>query len=277
MIGAPVKGATLLSESMSEYSSLKVLEKTYGKTQMRRFLKDAMDGYLTGRTAEQIKEQPLMYNENQQYIHYQKGSLVLYAMSDYLGEDVFNGVAKRFAEKYQFKASPYPTATEFVNDLRAVTPDSLQYLITDMFEKITLYDNKVDEANYTELPDGKYAVNVKAFVSKYHSQKKGKKQFVSKQGDSIAYTPEGEEDAIVSLPLSDYIELGIFGEEDEETGDENVLYLQKIKVSDINNNFDVIVDQKPVEAGIDPFNKLIDRRGSDNRKKVTENTATIEE
>lgn len=277
VIGAPVKGATLLSESMSEYSSLKVLEKTYGKTQMRRFLKDAMDGYLTGRTAEQIKEQPLMYNENQQYIHYQKGSLVLYAMSDYLGEDVFNGVAKRFAEKYQFKASPYPTATEFVNDLRAVTPDSLQYLITDMFEKITLYDNKVDEANYTELPDGKYAVNVKAFVSKYHSQKKGKKQFVSKQGDSIAYTPEGEEDAIVSLLLSDYIELGIFGEENEETGDENVLYLQKIKVSDINNNFDVIVDQKPVEAGIDPFNKLIDRRGSDNRKKVTENTATIEE
>ena len=63
----------------------------------------------------------------------------------------------------------------------------------------------------------------------------------------------------------------------EETGDENVLYLQKIKVSDISNNFDVIVDQKPVEAGIDPFNKLIDRRGSDNRKKVTENTATIEE
>ena len=271
MIGAQAKGATLLSESMSEYSSLKVLEKTYGKNQMRRFLKDAMDGYLTGRTSEQIKEQPLMYNENQQYIHYQKGSLVLYAMSDYLGEDVFNGVAKRFAEKYQFKGRPYPVATEFVADIKAVTPDSLKYLVTDMFETITLYDNKVEDATYTELPDGSYAVHIDAIISKYRSKKKGKKEYKSIAGDSLSFTPEGEEDAIASLPLADYIELGVFGEEDEETGAENVLYLKKVKVSDINNSFDIIVDEKPVEAGIDPFNKLIDRRGSDNRKKVKEN------
>ncbi|WP_396595907.1 ABC transporter permease/M1 family aminopeptidase [Dokdonia sp. R86516] len=277
VIGAQAKGATLLSESMSEYSSLKVLEKTYGKNQMRRFLKDAMDGYLTGRTSEQIKEQPLMYNENQQYIHYQKGSLVLYAMSDYLGEDVFNGVAKRFAQKYQFKGRPYPVATEFVADIKAVTPDSLKYLVTDMFETITLYDNKVEDATYTELPDGSYAVHIDAIISKYRSKKKGKKEYKSIAGDSLSFTPEGEEDAIASLPLADYIELGVFGEEDEETGAENVLYLKKVKVSDINNGFDVIVDEKPVEAGIDPFNKLIDRRGSDNRKKVKENGSDKEE
>ena len=274
VIGAQAKGATLLSESLSEYSSLKVLEKTYGKNQMRRFLKDAMDGYLTGRTGEQIKEQPLMYNENQQYIHYNKGSVVLYAMSDYLGEDVFNGVAKRFAEKYQFQGRPYPVAPEFVEDLRAVTPDSLQYLVTDMFETITLYDNKVEDATYTELPDGTYAVNVKALISKYRSAKKGKKEYKSTLGDSLSFTPEGEEDAIASLPLADYIEVGIFGEENEDTGEENVLYLEKVKVSDINNNFDIIVDQKPTEAGVDPFNKLIDRRGSDNRKKIKESGNT---
>jgi ABC-2 type transport system permease protein len=277
VIGAKAKGATLLSESMSEYSSLKVLEKVYGKNQMRRFLKDAMNGYLTGRTVERIKEQPLMYNENQQYIHYQKGSLVLYAISDYIGEDKFNGVAKAFAEKYQFKGSPYPVATEFVEDLKKVTPDSLQYLITDMFENITLYDNKVDDATYTALPDGKYAVNVKAIVSKYRSYEKGKKDYKSIQGDSLTFTPEGKDDAIVSMPLADYIEVGIFGEKDEETGNENVLYLKKLKVSDINNSFDIIVDEKPVEAGVDPFNKLIDRRGSDNRKKVTENAPSSEE
>ncbi len=53
--------------------------------------------------------------------------------------------------------------------------------------------------------------------------------------------------------------------------------LKKVKVSDINNSFDIIVDEKPVEAGIDPFNKLIDRRGSDNRKKVKENGSDKEE
>lgn len=268
VIGAQAKGATLLSESMSEYSSLKVLEKTYGKTQMRRFLKSSMDQYLTGRTSEQIKEQPLMYNENQQYIHYRKGSVVLYAMSDYLGEDVFNGVAKRFAEKYQFKGRPYPTAIEFVEDLKEVTPDSLQYLVKDMFETITLYDNKIEDASYTELPDGKFAVSINALITKYRSKKKGKKEYKSIQGDSLSFTPKDKDDAIASLPLADYIEVGIFGKENEETGEEEILYLEKVKVSDINNNFDIIVNQKPVEVGVDPYNKLIDRRGSDNRKKV---------
>ncbi|WP_299766173.1 M1 family aminopeptidase [uncultured Dokdonia sp.] len=276
VIGAQAKGATLLSESMSEYSSLKVLEKVYGKNQMRRFLKDAMNGYLTGRTNESIKEQPLMYNENQQYIHYQKGSLVLYAISDYIGEEKFNGVAKNFAKKYQFKGAPYPVATEFVDDLKKVTPDSLQYLISDMFETITIYDNKVDDATYTELPNGKYAVNVKALVSKYRSYEKGKKDYTSIQGDSLTFTPEGKDDPIVSMPLADYVEVGVFGEKDKETGNENVLYLKKLKVNDIHNSFDIIVDEKPVEVGVDPFNKLIDRRARDNREKVTENTSSTE-
>lgn len=105
VIGANAKGATLLSESLSEYSSLKVLEKANGKEQMRKFLKEAMDGYLLGRTTEQIKENPLMYNENQQYIHYQKGSLVLYAMSDYLGDEKFNAVIKKICRKASIQRS----------------------------------------------------------------------------------------------------------------------------------------------------------------------------
>ncbi|MEP5943322.1 MAG: hypothetical protein ABJ356_02115, partial [Balneola sp.] len=70
VIGANVQGATVMSESMSEYSSLKVLEKEYGEDKMRIFLKDALDRYLLGRADESSKEKPLMYNENQQYIHY---------------------------------------------------------------------------------------------------------------------------------------------------------------------------------------------------------------
>ena len=139
-----------------------------------------------------------------------------------------------------------------------------------MFETITLYDNRVEDATYTALPDGSYAVHIDAIISKYRSKKKGKKEYKSVAGDSLSFTPEGEEDAIASLPLADYIELGVFGEEDEETGVENVLYLQKVKVKDIKNSFDIIVKEKPIEVGVDPFNKLIDRRGSDNRKKVKE-------
>ena len=270
VIGAKAKGMTLLSESMSEYSSLKVLEKVYGKNQMRKFLKESMDGYLSGRTGESIKENPLMYNENQQYIHYQKGSVVLYAMSDYIGDKKFNDVAKRFAEKYQFKAAPYPTAPEFVENLREVTPDSLQYLIKDMFETITLYDNEVTDATYTKINEDEYLVNIKSLVSKYRSDKKGEKSYASVAGDSLSFTPDGKKKAISSLPLADYIEIGIFGEENEETGEEEVLFLKKLKFTDIENNQSILVSKKPVEVGIDPYYKLIDRGTNDNRKKVTE-------
>ncbi|ARN79144.1 hypothetical protein BST97_14765 [Nonlabens spongiae] len=266
VIGANAKGATLLSESMSEYSSLKVLEKVYGKNQMRVFLKDALDQYLSGRSNERIKENPLMYNENQPYIHYRKGSVVLYAMSDYIGENVFNGVAKRFAEKYQFKGAPYPTSIEFVEDLRAATPDSLQYLIKDMFETITLYDNSVENATYQKIDDGKYSVSLEAIVRKYRTDSKGKKRYAGEAGDSLLLVQK--KDTLVSLPLADYIEVGVFGKEDEETGENKVLSLRKFKISDIENNFRIIVDEEPVEAGVDPYNKLIDRKSNDNRKNV---------
>jgi len=107
VIGANVQGATLMSESLSEYSSLKVLEKEYGKLQMRKFLKDALDSYLQGRTMESKSEQPLMFNENQQYIHYKKGSLVLYALSDYIGEKNMNNALKKYIEKVAYQEAPY--------------------------------------------------------------------------------------------------------------------------------------------------------------------------
>jgi len=268
VIGAKAKGMTLLSESLSEYSSLKTLEKTYDKQRMRKFLKEALNGYLLGRITDPLGEQPLMYNMNQQYIHYQKGSLVLYAMSDYLGEEKFNGVIKRFAEKYQFQPAPYPTSLEFVEDIKEVTPDSLQYLIRDMFETITLYDNKIKETSFTETEDGKYLVDIQAQVNKYRNDPKGKKYYTNRSGDSISESIEGRRKDLVSLPLADYIEIGVFGEIDEETGEREVLYLQKRKIDSILNNFSITVDKKPIEVGIDPYYKLIDRLGDDNRMMV---------
>lgn len=260
VIGANVKGATLLSESMSEYSSLKVLEKKYGKFQMHKFLKDALDNYLLGRAKEWKSENPLMYNENQQYIHYNKGSLVLYAMSDYLGEARFNAVLKDYIQKYRFQEPPYTTSEEFVALLKEATPDSLQYLIKDMFETITLYNNKVDKASVKDLGNGKYQVDIDFQVSKYRTDNKGKRD----------YSGGIKDGKVQSLPLADYIELGIFGEKEKKCSYEydKELYLKKYKISKIKNKLSIIVDEKPVEVGVDPYNKLIDIDSNDNRRSL---------
>lgn len=270
VIGANVKGATMLSESLSEYSSLKVLEHEYGSGQMRKFLKEALDSYLMSRSFETEEEQPLMYNENQSYIHYRKGSLVFYALSDYMGEKELNKVLSQFIDKKAFQGAPHATAGELVDDLKATVPDSLQYMIKDMFETITLYDNYIESAEASKQDDGTYEVTINAFVSKYRAGEKGKRLYANSQGDSLVYINKRDKE-IKSLPLQDYVEIGIFAKnENQETGksSEKILYLEKVKITDIENDFKIIVDEEPSEVGIDPYNKLIDTRSNDNRKSV---------
>jgi ABC-2 type transport system permease protein len=269
VIGADVMGATLLSESMSEYVSLKVIEKSQGKNKMRTFLKEALDGYLLQRTLERKREKPLMYNDGQGYIHYQKGSMVLYALSDYVGEKKMNGAIQKFIKKVKFQEPPYATSIEFVNHLREATPDSLQYVIKDMFETITLYKNRVMDAKVTELDNGKFQVDIDFEVAKYRNDEKGKRYFGEKIGDTISYKTDAMKKAILSVPLADYIDIGIFTEEEVDGEKKEVeLYLKKHKITQINNKVSIIVDKKPTEVGVDPYNKLIDTQSEDNRRKI---------
>lgn len=260
VIGADVLGATMLSESLSEYVSLKVLEEKHGKGKMRKFLKDALDSYLRSRTFEAKREKALMYNDGQGYIHYQKGSLVFYALSDYIGEENLNNALKRYVEKVKFQEPPYTTSIDMVNYIREVTPDSLQYVIKDMFETVTLYKNRITDTKYEKLDDGKYEIEMEFEVSKYRSDEKGKRYYGEKVGDTLSYKTESMKKPILSLILDDYVDIGVFGADDKE------LYLQKHKITEINNKIKIIVDELPVEAGVDPYNKLIDTDSNDNRK-----------
>jgi ABC-2 type transport system permease protein len=269
VIGADVLGATMMSESMSEYVSLKVLEKEYGKGKMRKFLKKALDGYLQQRTFERKRENPLMYNDGQGYIHYQKGSMVLYALSDYIGEENLNNAIKKYVEKVKFQDAPYTTSIEMVNYIKEATPDSLQYVIKDMFETITLYRNRVVDVSSTELENGKYQVDIEFEVSKYRNDEKGKRYYGEQAGDTLSYKTDKMKKPVLSVPLADYIDIGVFAEEEVGGKKKEIeLYLKKHKITQIDNKISIIVNQKPVEVGVDPYNKLIDTKSNDNRRKL---------
>jgi len=73
----------------------------------------------------------------------------------------------------------------------------------------------------------------------------------------------------LSVPLKDYIDIGIFTEEEiDGKKKEKVLYLKKHKITEINNKLSIIVDEKPTEVGVDPYNKLIDTSSEDNRREL---------
>ncbi len=268
VIGANVQGSTMLSESLAEYSSLKVLEKTYGKDQMRRYLKEALDSYLLGRASEHLGESALMYNEGQSYIHYNKGSMVMYAMSELMGEDKFNDFLKSYIQKTAFQNPPYTTAIEFVDLLKTKVPDSLSYAIKDMFETITLYDNYVQDVAVKETAAGKFEVSLNFVVSKYRSDAKGKKSFADQ--DSLSLSEQVKDKTLKSLPLNDIIEIGVFAEDKKEGKHllEQPILLKKVRINKINNSIKLLLDQKPTFVGVDPYNKLIDTDSGDNRKDI---------
>ena len=153
--------------------------------------------------------------------------------------------------------------------IKEAAPDSLQYVIKDMFETITLYRNRVLNAKTTELENGKYQVDIEFEVSKYRNNEKGKRYYGEKVGDTLSYKTDKMKKAILSVPLADYIDIGIFTEE-EIDGEkvEKELYFKKHKITDINNKISIIVDKKPTEVGVDPYNKLIDTQSDDNRRKL---------
>lgn len=269
VIGADVLGATMLSESLSEYVSLKVLEHKAGKTEMRKFLKKSLDGYLTQRTLERKREKPLMYNDGQGYIRYQKGSLVFYALSDYIGEEKLNGALKAYVEKVKFQEAPYTTSIEMVDYIKKAVPDSLQYTIKDMFETVTLYRNRIVDVSSKELGNGTYQVDIEFDVSKYRNDDNGKIYYGEQKGDTISYSDEKIKKPILSVPLNDYIDIGVFGEETVNGKKKEVeLYLKKHKISQIHNKLSIVVNKKPIEVGVDPYNKLIDTKSDDNRRKL---------
>ncbi|MEL6942303.1 MAG: M1 family aminopeptidase, partial [Bacteroidota bacterium] len=248
VIGAEMQGATLLSETFAQYSALMVMEKEYGKNKMRQFLEYEMDRYLRGRGAETEKEVPLMEVENQGYIHYRKGSVVMYALKEYIGEDSLNLALRRFAETVAYQEPPYTNSLELMAELEKVTPDSLSYVLDDLFRNITLYSNRTTEATYKELDNGKYEVTFHVEVEKFRADSTGSE---------------------TTIPFNDFVDIGVYKKAEETKQFGKPLFLERKRLHQKKNTFTVVVDELPYEAGIDPRYLLIDRVPDDNVKKLT--------
>lgn len=246
--GANMQGSELMSEGFAQYSALMVMEKEYGKDKMKKFLEYEMDDYLNGRSGELEGENPLIKTENQQYIHYNKASVVMYYLKEMIGEQKVNGALRNLIVDYGYKKPPYPTANAALRELRKATPDSLQYLISDMFEKITLFNNRVLTAQYKKVSGG-YEVTVKTFSEKFHADAMGVQ--------TVA-------------PLVDYVDIAVFGEPEDDANLGKVLARKRVKVTQKNNAFTFKIKALPYQVGIDPFNYLIDRVPDDNLRKVTQ-------
>jgi ABC-2 type transport system permease protein len=67
-------------------------------------------------------------------------------------------------------------------------------------------------------------------------------------------------------PMAEEVEVGVFDAEPGKPGftEKSVLLLERRRVTSGAQTITVVVDQAPAFAGIDPFNKRIDRNSDDN-------------
>ncbi|HKP74020.1 MAG TPA: M1 family aminopeptidase, partial [Longimicrobiaceae bacterium] len=238
---ADVQGAAMLSETLAEYTALMVMEKAYGREKIGRFLRYELNHYLEGRGGERRAEQPLTLVENQQYIHYNKGALAMYALRDYLGEEAVNGALRSFLAEWRFRGPPYPTSLDLMRHLRAAAPDSLKPVVEDLFSHVTLWENKAVTATSRRAADGRgWDVTLTVEAKKLRA-------------DSL-----GNE---TQLPVRDWLDVGVYA------GD-SLVYLARQHFTRPRQTFRVRVPLRPDSAGVDPQHKLIDRRLGDNVKPV---------
>lgn len=263
LIGGDVQGSNMMSETLAQYSAYMVMQHKYGKDYMHKVLKHFLDRYLRGRAGEIRHEPPLALVQREPYVWYEKGGQIMYTLADYIGEDKMDLALHNFLMQYRYanasnqadaadsahgnqaEDQPYPDTSMLVAAIRAQTPPDLQYMVDDGFNRIVLYDNKALSAKSRKTPDGKYEVTLNVQARKFQADGNG---------------------AETRMPLADYIEIGVFtGKKDEE----KPLYMKKIKISQEFQTFTIAVDQQPTRAGIDPYNKLIDRIADDNMIDVT--------
>ncbi len=242
------RGANQISESMAEYAALMVMKKEYGVDAMQRFLKDELDRYLRGRANESKFEKTLLDNDNQTYVWYNKGGLILYGLQDLIGEANLNSGFKAYTKAAAFRPeAPFTTTIEWYDHMKSVTPDSLKYYLEDSFEKITLYSNKVTNASYKKLADDNYEVTIHVESAKNYFDGNGK---LLKEG---------------SKP--NLLEIGIFDNDIQNEQGMTIkspILLKRIWVKPGKSTYTFTTDKLPIRAGIDPYNKMIDRIPDDN-------------
>lgn len=232
---APVRGREFLSETLANYSAMMVTEKRLGPEHVRRIYDFQMDRYLSRRSAFE-RDVPLVDVDEHPHIAYGKGAVAMYTLREHLGDETVNGALRRFVDKRRGAGPPYPTAHELVAELRAVTPDSLQHLIADLFETITLWDVKTERAIVARKDDGQYEVTLDVVAKKMRADSAGVES---------------------DTPMDDLVEIGVFREGDQ-------LYLNRHRIRSGRQTVTITVPREPSRAGIDPWRKLIDRNRDDN-------------
>jgi hypothetical protein len=167
-------------------------------------------------------------------------------LQELIGESTVNQALRNYLARFAFKPAPFPTSRDLVNELRALAGSDHQDLITDLFEKIVLYDVQLLEASAVQVSDG-YEVSMTVSARQFEAN------------------DQGEE---TEVPLRTWFDVALFPHAKSGLETQTPLYLKKHELQSGVNAMTIRVAQRPGYASVDPFQKMSDRWPDNNGKPV---------
>nr|MBA3465985.1 hypothetical protein [Gemmatimonadaceae bacterium] len=228
---ARVEGLPVMAEGLAWYTGMQVMREHYGPAQLRRLMRFMRQPY----PYPQIRRgEPLLRGQDP-YMAYRRAPFALHALTEYMGVDRVNTALRRLIEKHGSGAPPLATTLDFYRELKAVTPDSLQYLLHDLFEVNTFWEFEADRVTAEKTQAGTWQVTLNVRARKV-------------VGDSAGVETE--------VPMDELVPIGVFGR--GEPGDElsAPLYLKMHRIRSGKHAITVTVPREPALAGIDPYHLL---------------------
>jgi hypothetical protein len=172
------------------------------------------------------------------FAYSRRAPFALYAMREYIGKDRVDDALRSLLKKHGSGVPPLPTSLDLYRELQAVTPDSYQSLLRDLFEKNTFWDLATEGATAKQTSADAWQVTLDV---------RARKVVIDEAGIET------------EAPMDDWIEVGVFGEGEP--------YMEKQRIRS-GQSITVRVPRKPTRAGIDPENLLIDLDTENNIKDV---------
>lgn len=239
---AAVEGSGLLVESFATYSAMQVVEETLGYEHLLRYLSQMRQEYEVPRS----RAAPPLLRANNAFMNYRKGPFALFALRNYIGKVSVNNALRRMLHEYT-PNPPLPTTLDFYRELQGVTPDSLQYLVYDLFAANTFWELETERASARQTEAGTWEVTLEVETRKVTV-------------DSIGIE--------TNIPMNDWIEIGVYAPRGAGESSAKVLYLQKHRIGSGKQTIILNVSEQPGRAGIDPNHLLIDLNLDNNTRKV---------
>jgi ABC-type transport system involved in multi-copper enzyme maturation permease subunit len=239
---AVAEGAPLLSEGFAWYAAMGVVEETHGRDhlqRLRRFFRQPAP-------IPPIRQSVPLLRAMDPYAAYRKGPAALFAMAEYMGAERVNVAFRRLREKQRAGAPP-ATTLDLYRELQAVTPDSLRYLLHDMFAANTFWELKTERASAKRTPAGSWQVTLRLRARK------------------VTVDSAGVE---TEVAMNEWVPVGVFAPTVEGAEFGRTLYLRPHRIRTGAQTITVTVPHKPADAGIDPYLVLIDLERFDNVEEV---------